>query len=141
MLEEKVKVFVYGTLMENFRNYNKFLKPFVYHIQKASTKGTLYHLKNKDCPALVEGEETVFGEVISFVDDKNHSVLKKLDNLEEYFEDSTELMYERKLVEVKCENDGTERVYVYMFINTKLLTDENSEKVLGGDWRAYKEVI
>lgn len=141
MLEEPVKIFVYGTLMENFRNYNKFLKPFIYHVQKASTKGKLYHLINKDCPALVEGEDTILGEVISFIDDKNQSILKNLDNLEEYFEDSTELMYERRLVQVNYENKISEQVYVYMFINLKLLNTENCENVLGGDWRAYKETI
>lgn len=141
MLEEQVRIFVYGTLMENFGNYNKFLSDYVVNIQRAYTKGILYHLKNKECPALIEGDETIFGEVITFVDNEKHSVLKSIDNLEEYFEGNPEVMYERRHIKVYYENESSEQIYAYIFINPKALTSENCEKVYSGDWRAYVEMM
>lgn len=52
----KVKIAVYGTLMEGFRNYNTYLKKRVTKVEYGTTKGKLFHLKDINCPALIDGE-------------------------------------------------------------------------------------
>ncbi|MCF6464782.1 gamma-glutamylcyclotransferase family protein [Clostridium sp. Cult2] len=132
----KVKLFVYGTLMKGYRNYKKYFeKANVINIRKAYTKGVLYHLNKKDCPALVEGNEKVWGQLIEFNDDENLTFLKELDDMEKYFENSNEVMYERKEVNVFMENGEREKAYAYIFINIKNMDIYEPEHIVTGDWQ------
>ena len=71
-------IFVYGTLLEGCRNYDRLLKGRVRSIQTAYVKGTLYSLKGVDYPALVDGDSFIRGEQMEVADD----VLPLLDELE-----------------------------------------------------------
>lgn len=135
---EKIKIFVYGTLMEGFRNYEKYFKDVkIISLRPAYTKGTLYHLNKKDCPALVDGNEKVWGELIEFEDDKNLTVLKALDDLEKYFEDSDEIMYERREISVFSGNGEEEKAYGYFFINSKNIDRYEPQYIDVGNWRKF----
>lgn len=131
----KVKLFVYGTLMKGYRNYKKYFeKANVIDIRKVYTKGVLYHLNKKDCPALVEGDGKVWGQLIEFNDDEDITFLKELDDMEKYFENSDEIMYERKEVNVFTESGDREKAYAYIFINTKNMDRYEPEHIVAGDW-------
>jgi gamma-glutamylcyclotransferase (GGCT)/AIG2-like uncharacterized protein YtfP len=130
-----VKMFVYGTLMEGFRNYEKYLKPYVIDKKEGYILASLYHLEDKNCPAIIEGSDRVYGEILSVVDEDG-SVRKAVDELEFYFEGSTEMMYNRKSFKVYSE-DGIEDLDVYLFVNEKYLHEHKIEKIPSGRWREY----
>jgi gamma-glutamylcyclotransferase (GGCT)/AIG2-like uncharacterized protein YtfP len=135
MLESKI--FVYGTLMECFKNYNIYLRKNVKSINKAYIYGELYHLGMRNCPAIVEGKDKVYGEVITFRDDDQRSVLNKIDEFEKYFFDSNEIIYVRTDVEVYYLNNTKEKLSFYKFINKDLLIDEKGIYIKSGDWKEY----
>lgn len=72
------KIFVYGTLLKDCRNYRKYLENHVGHIQSAYVRGTLYSIKNKDYPALLEGNDFIAGEIME-IDDSLCDVLDRLE--------------------------------------------------------------
>ena len=76
-------IFVYGSLMEGFFNSEKALKGKVEKRIKAKTKGRLYHLIEKEYPALVDGEDVVYGELLIMKDLEN--ILPILDEIEKYY--------------------------------------------------------
>lgn len=72
------KIFVYGTLLKGCRNYRKYLEDHVGQIQSAYVRGTLYSIKNKDYPALLEGNDFIAGEIME-IDDSLCDVLDRLE--------------------------------------------------------------
>jgi len=76
------KIFVYGTLMKGFYNYKRYLEGRISRIIPGRTHGLLYHLP-EGYPALLEGNESIEGEIMEPVDE---NLLKTLDRLEGYAE-------------------------------------------------------
>jgi gamma-glutamylcyclotransferase (GGCT)/AIG2-like uncharacterized protein YtfP len=136
MLESKI--FVYGTLMNDFKNYNIYLKNKAISVTRAYIYGELYHLQMHDCPAIIEGKDKVYGQVITFVDDDAHSVLKQIDELEKYFFNSNKIIYVRTKVDVYYLNNTIEKLSFYKFINKDLLVSEKAVYIDSGDWKEYK---
>ena len=62
------KMFVYGTLMKGFRNYEISIKGHELSMIPARTRGKLWHLCKGDYPAMKEGGGWVYGELVE-VDD------------------------------------------------------------------------
>lgn len=91
------KIFVYGTLLKDCRNYRKYLENHVGHIQSAYVRGTLYSIKNKDYPALLEGNDFIAGEIME-IDDSLCDVLDRLEG----FRGDGDLMneYNKKTVRI-----------------------------------------
>lgn len=137
MLE--TKIFVYGTLMQNFRNYNKYLKGKITSIAPAYICGKLYHLEIHDCPAIIDGTDKVYGQVLSFNDDSNQSILNSVDRFEKYFFDSSEIIYERKSVDVHYLDNSIERLSFYKLTNIDVLKNENAKYISSGNWKDYLE--
>lgn len=135
MLE--TKMFVYGTLMSGFRNYDKYLDGKVIAVRSAYIYGKLYNLKEKGCPGVTEGSDKVFGQVISFVDDENQSLLNTIDEFEKYFEDEKEIMFERNPVKVYFSEEETEELYYYKFLREDLFEKFNAEYIPDGNWRSF----
>lgn len=133
------KMFVYGTLMKGYRNYNKYLDGHVISVKEAYIEGKLYHLDNENCPALVEGNSKIYGQILEVVDDENKSIQNAVDDLENYFAGNNELMYDRKLKIVYYEDGDSEEIGVYIFVNENYLKQNPKTLVDGGDWRAYIE--
>ena len=58
------KIFVYGSLMEGFWNYDRSLNGHILSNETAFVKGKLYHLAHKGFPALLPGDEWIQGELM-----------------------------------------------------------------------------
>lgn len=134
---KKVKLFVYGTLMKDFRNYEKYLKGRVSEFKKAHTDGQLYHLKHKNCPAMIQGGDRVYGEVMVYNDNDQLGLLRELDLMEEYFEGSSKPMYRRQEINVWYDDGSKDKAFAYIFIRSDSLNGSNSEYVKQGDWGRY----
>lgn len=132
------KIFVYGTLMKDFRNYNKYLKNHVLKIEKGYVKGKLYHMPYLDFPALIDGDEIIQGEVLTIDDIK--TILPLVDEMEGY-KGCEDDMYKRIPQIVTLEDGSTIELDVY-----KYYAVENDERFAteaiylpNGNWREYKE--
>lgn len=135
------KIFVYGSLMKNFFNYDKFLKGKILTIEGACIYGTLYHLHNKGYPGFIdEGDDAVFGEIVTFNDDG--TILEGLDKLEGYAgEFHLENSYNRCKLNV-WESHSQEKhlldVYVYNLEARKNQSDQRLY-IRDGSWRKFME--
>lgn len=133
-----LKLFVYGTLMTGYRNFEKYLDGHMISSKRAYILGSkMYHLVEKDCPAIVEGHSRVYGQVLEIDDDENNSILNAVDALEKHFSGSSEIMYERIEKNVYYEEGGFEELGVYMFVNEGYLKSHEVIEVEGGDWDAF----
>lgn len=133
----KTKIFVYGTLMKDFKNYNKYLKDKATSVETAYIYGKLYHLHEHDCPAIIDGTDKVYGEVIEFIDDTEHTTLNKIDYLEKYFFDMDEIIYERKSINVHYLDNRSEKLFLYKLIKIDVIEHEHAEYIESGDWKDY----
>ncbi|MGF7057767.1 gamma-glutamylcyclotransferase family protein [Brassicibacter mesophilus] len=136
----KKKLFIYGSLIEGFFNYDIYLKGKVLESESARIKGELYHLNGERYPALIDGDDYVYGEFIQ-VDDYEET-LKALDEMEHYYGEGNEYNeYNRVLKEIEVLTDNRkEEAYVYMY-NYKELTvfKEENLYIPHGDWKRYME--
>ncbi|OOM79757.1 AIG2-like family protein [Clostridium puniceum] len=133
----KTKIFVYGTLMKDFHNYNKYLKDKVTSIETGYIYGKLYHLYEHDCPAVIDGNDKVYGEIIEFFDDIFQNTLNKLDNFEKYFFGMDYVIYEREYVDVYYSNSTSEKLSFYKLINLDILEREHTKYIDSGNWKAF----
>lgn len=98
---EEKKVFVYGSLREGFFNYDKYLKNKVSPASLGEVRGKLFHLPHKGYPALLDGEDTVIGEIMALKD--FYEDIVSLDQMEGFrsFEDISINEYIRTTINVK----------------------------------------
>lgn len=75
-----MKLFVYGTLRKGRYNYDIYLKDNSTFLQEAYIKGTLYTLKGKVYPAIVEGDSMVLGEIFEV----DQETFNRMDEMEGY---------------------------------------------------------
>ena len=112
------RVFVYGTLMTDMQ-YHHLIEPFVKHLETAKTLGLLYDLPY-GYPAMIAGEEEVWGEIIELKDVEE--ALKVLDRLEEYFGlENPRNLYDRTIQEIQTLSGKSEQAYVYFWANPDTL--------------------
>lgn len=135
------KIFVYGTLMMGFRNFDRYLRGKVIEIQPACIRGELYHLGLHDCPAIVDGNDLVYGEVVSFEDDDTCTVLNAIDHFEKYFFGSTDVIYKRTPVQVCYANGNKEWLSYYKLADLKVLETEKATYIPFGDWRVFLQEL
>lgn len=132
-------VFVYGSLMEGFFNSEKALVGKVKKRIKAKTKGKLYHLANKGYPAMIDGEDIIYGELL-VIDDLD-ALFPALNKIEKYFgENDPNNEYHRVVIEVETEDGDKELAYVYKY-NDDNVENQKDEKIYipNGSWREYME--
>ncbi|MEG2354199.1 MAG: gamma-glutamylcyclotransferase family protein [Clostridium sp.] len=136
-LNKEAKIFVYGTLMEGFYNYNKYLRKKTKTIEKAYTSGKLYQQFLESYPSLLKGEDKIFGELIAL---NNFSQdIKVIDKLEGFLgEGNIKNTYNREIIVATLEDGTEEEAYIYFF-NCK---DENefmdsTMYIAHGNWRIY----
>lgn len=135
MLENKI--FVYGTLMNSFSNYDKYLKGKVTSINTAYIYGNLYHLTCHNCPGVIDGKDKVYGQVISFIDDEENTVLNTIDEFEKYFDGNSEIIYERVPKMVHYSGESCEMLSYYKLVNLDILNKENTVYIESGNWENY----
>jgi gamma-glutamylcyclotransferase (GGCT)/AIG2-like uncharacterized protein YtfP len=138
MKPNRLPVFVYGSLLDGFRNWELYVKPYPHQALPAEVKGRLYHLPTGYPGLLLEGEKAVKGEVLLFSPEVYDKALRGLDELETFFgPGDPRNEYERVEVTARLAATGEERrVYAYRYV------DEAYVKRTGiflddGDWRAF----
>ncbi|MEG1870644.1 MAG: gamma-glutamylcyclotransferase family protein [Peptostreptococcaceae bacterium] len=139
MLEpkEEKKIFVYGSLRTGFYNYDKYLKGKVKDAKVGKVKGKLYHMPHKGYPALLEGEDVVFGEVMTV--NNFEEVMISMDKMESYYgANDSRNEYNRIVMDVELENGETESCYCYYYaMNDEEVFNEKSIYVENGDWTSF----
>lgn len=134
------KIFVYGSLMEDLFNHEKYLKGKVISRKYARSKGELYHLTKCGYPAMIEGTDYIYGELIEVCDYEN--TLKELDAMEHFFgEGNPDNEYNRKIIKVQLLDNGKEELanaYIYN-ANDMLELKQNNPYIKNGDWRSFLE--
>lgn len=126
--------------MKDFHNYNKYLKDKVISIKTGYIHGKLYHLYSHDCPAVIDGDDKVYGEIIEFFDDIEQNTLNKLDNLEKYFFGIDDVIYERENVNVYYSNNSSEKLSFYKLTNLNILRKEEIKYIDSGDWKKFLNI-
>jgi len=126
------KVFVYGTLMKGFCNYKRYLEGRVSRITSGRTHGLLYHLP-EGYPALLEGNETIEGEIMEPVDE---DLLKTLDRLEGYSESDSNNLYVREVRNILTDSGKEMPCWIYIYADEKY-AKENGILVPNGNWRKF----
>lgn len=122
--------------MRGLRNHAISLEGRVVSVERAFVYGKLFHLFETNCPALVDGSQNVYGEVITYRDDG--ALLAKMDALEESTGDPNTSRYLR-IPRVVHFSDHKEVLDVYLFAREETLTESNSIPLQHGDWRVYLE--
>ena len=135
------KLWVYGSLLSGFFNYRRVLEGKILTCTPAKVRGTLFHQIDKGYPAMIEGEDWVYGELLELED--FFQLLPKIDELENYFGLGSGNEYDRiqSQVYVYAHREWVaQQAYVYWYAQRDLGTLENpAVKVLGGDWRSYMQ--
>lgn len=149
---DKYPLFVYGSLLKGFYNYDKYLQGKVTSSVEAKTSGKLFHLSHKGYPALIDGNDEVYGELIEIKD--YEETLKQLDELEGFKgsnnieNDYNKVLKEVEVIDMSAEGGYLQsnkklKAYVYMYnVNNPLQKEEINEKALylpEGSWRRYME--
>lgn len=99
------KIFVYGSLRQDFWNHDKVLKNRLRKIEKGQLKNfSLYHLP-AGYPAIASGEDIIIGEVCTL---SNNKYLKSIDLLEGYTGEPSIDLYIREKKPVLLENGQKE---------------------------------
>lgn len=130
---------MYGSLLENFYNYNKYLDLKVEKKSYGRVLGKLYHLKNKGYPAMIKGNDFIYGEIFELYDWE--ITVASLDELEGYYGDGNpHNEYDKTLIEVEVlPGKSKELVYAYMY-NCKDEGELSEEIYLPeGNWRSFME--
>lgn len=137
-LNKERKIFVYGSLMEGFFNYTKYLEGNVISKDKATIEGKLYDMPHKGYPAVINGTDIVHGELYSLKDFSHN--LSALDKMENYFgENNPNNEYNRIIVSVTLESGKIEDAYMYFYnLEDSEEFKENSIYISNGDWRKHK---
>lgn len=125
-------IFVYGSLMQNFRNYNKYLIGMSEFIDTGYLEGELYHLP-QGYPALISGKGIVRGEIFKI---KNVAVIDTLDILEGYLPGSFSNYYNRESKKVKLSKGGEINCWVYIYAD-EVYVKKHGTRIPDGDWKDY----
>jgi gamma-glutamylcyclotransferase (GGCT)/AIG2-like uncharacterized protein YtfP len=131
------RLFVYGSLMEGFFNYEKIFLGKVLSRTPARVRGLLYHQTLKNYPAMIPGDGWVRGEYLELEDFSR--LLTASDEIENYWGESSNNEYERRITPVELLPGGIQAfAHVYWYARDDLGTGENpAELIPSGDWRNY----
>lgn len=132
------QLFVYGSLMEGFYNCEKALKEKILDRKIAFTKGKLYHIENKGYPALLSGDDIIYGELLTIAD--FDSTLKVLDDIEDFSENTISSNEYNRVSKEIFVNDYKHIVtaYVYMYNATSQKNKaDNLIYIPNGCWKKY----
>jgi gamma-glutamylcyclotransferase (GGCT)/AIG2-like uncharacterized protein YtfP len=126
------RLFVYGSLKFGEINHNRIFSDYDIKITSAWTYGKLYDLGY--FPALAEGDNKVYGELIEF---NNLEILVRVDSLEGYRGDNSNFnFYDRKEIIVYInENEITAWAY---FLNKCKIKESDGELITSGVWSNYR---
>ena len=125
-------LFTYGTLKRGFQNHHRIFGGYDIKITPAWTYGKLYDLGY--FPALTEGNNKVYGELIEF---DNPEILNRVDYLEGFKgKNHPHNYYERRMVDVFV-GDDTVTAWAY-FLNKSKIIESDGELITSGVWSNYR---
>jgi len=126
------RLFVYGSLKFGENNHNRIFSDYDIKITSAWTYGELYDLGY--FPALTEGNNKVYGELIEF---NNLEILVRVDSLEGYRgENSNFNLYDRmEIIVFTDKNEFTAWAY---FLNKSKIIESDGELITSGVWSNYR---
>ncbi len=128
------KLFVYGTLKKGKGNHDRILSGYDIKITPAWTYGKLYDLGWY--PALTQGNNKVYGELIEFDDPE---ILMKIDWLEGFRrKDSPSNFYDRVKTTVFINSKTPVIAWIYLITSEKI-QDIIYEPVSSGVWEGNKD--
>lgn len=131
-----MKVFVYGTLMKGFGNYNYYLKDRIISLKKGETEGLLYHLP-AGYPGMIEGKGTVKGQIVELL---NNGDIEKLDGLEGFYGEGKNNLYDRIEKEVFTEDGETLYCQAYIYRDIEYARNYGIY-IQDGNWKSFMERI
>lgn len=136
---KKYNLFVYGSLLEGFYNYDKYLEGHVISITPAVLHNMkLYHLPYKGYPAILEADGDIYGEIVEVSD--YDTTVKAIDDMENFIsEENPANEYHKRLLEVEhLDNEKKELCYVY-FYNKDIdkAFDTEAIHIPDGNWRNF----
>nr|WP_320048728.1 gamma-glutamylcyclotransferase family protein [uncultured Desulfuromonas sp.] len=138
--------FFYGSLMERFSNFNRYIKKRVNTIRIGYCRGYLYNLP-LGFPGLIVPEDPcstlVAGELMTF--DDPLKVIKVLDRLEDYFPTREHRsIYLRRKMSLICEDPAQPGqlskvdAWVYTYPESHLSNQHHREvRIQCGQWKAF----
>ena len=127
------KIFVYGSLRKDFWNHEKVFKHRLRKIEKGSLKDfSLYHLP-AGYPAIVPGNDTIYGEICTLSHAKH---LKSIDLLEGYTGNPAIDLYVREKKSILLEDGREEMCWVYLYINQNYVKNKGIY-IPHGDWKKF----
>ena len=141
------RFFFYGSLMERFHNFNRYIKKRVASIEVGYCRGYLYNLP-VGFPGLIVPQQPcstlVAGEIMQF--HNPYRMMKLLDRLENYVPSNDEKsIYIRHKISIIGANDthlGQQRhidAWVYTYPEHHLTNEHRNEvRILCGQWKAFK---
>jgi len=133
------RIFVYGSLMLGFYNYEKFLKgKTINQVLEASIEGKLFHLSKKGYPAIIFGRDTIYGQVLDIID--NGKTFEKINQMEGIISpDNPKNEYNIETREVKFLDGRKEYLPVYIYNSTedKIINNDLGIYISSGDWKLY----
>lgn len=150
-LERSALFFFYGSLMERYGNFNRFIKKHVRQIEPAFCRGSLYFLP-AGFPGLIIGDQhdhqLVAGELMQF--DQPLRVMRLLDKLEEFYPlQPRRSIYLRRRLPVLVEriaSDGDGQpvlqrhdAWVYIYPRRLLRQDRGALSLPCGQWRSFRD--
>jgi gamma-glutamylcyclotransferase (GGCT)/AIG2-like uncharacterized protein YtfP len=135
------RIFVYGSLMEGFFNYEKSFKGKVVSRFPGKVRGSLYHQVEKGYPALIPGEDWVRGELLDLED--FDTLLEAGDVIERYRgPGAPDNEYDRRTTGIETLDGKTIHAWVYWYARQDLGKPENPVVYIpDGDWRRYMETL
>lgn len=135
-METKLPVFVYGTLLKGWSNYERYVRPYPHEAIPAEVRGELYHLPT-GYPGLLAGRDRVRGNVLYVSPEEYEQVLAGLDELETYYgPGDPRNEYERTVITARLHSGAEVEAYVYLYVDEKYARAEGTP-VADGDWSAF----
>lgn len=134
-----IPIFVYGTLIKDCRNYKKSLEGNIIKTQQATTTGKLFHIENKNYPALLlDGTDTICGQVHWILKEDYERIMKVVNQIEKYVEDTKkENEYNKEFIDVLVD-DKTIKIECYIYNPLSKYNKEDKLIYISyGDWLKY----
>ena len=126
------RLFVYGSLKFSEMNHDRIFGGFDIKVTPAWTYGKLYDLGY--FPALTEGNNKVYGELIEFDD---LEILGRVDSLEGYRGEESEYnFYERR--EIQVFSDINEVIAWAYYLKKCKIIESDGELITSGVWSNYR---
>lgn len=138
---KNINIFVYGSLREGFFNYDKYLSGKISKKMNAKLNNVeLYHMPYKGYPAIINGQDSILGEIMVINEADYDSTLEAMDVMEGFLgEGNPENEYHKMIFEVEnLESNEIESCYVYFYNKDKdELFDYKAVYLPNGDWKEH----